>query len=448
MKQLLFFIFLFPVLLFAQNDSITAKKVYLFSIEEEIAPPATLKTEKALEEAVKIKADYIVLKINTFGGTLNDADKISTMLLDSKMPVYAFIYHNAASAGALIALSCDSIYMYPGSRIGAATVVDQTGEVVQADKYQSYMRSMMRSAAESHGRNPRIAEAMVDPRIYVEGVNDSGRVLTFTTEEALKHGYCEGSVRNVEELLAKAEIKNYEITEQELSPLHGLLRFLMHPAVSGILILLIVGGIYFELQTPGVGFPLVVAIIGAVLYFAPLYLEGLAANWEILIFLAGLGLLAVEIFVIPGFGVAGISGIVLIIGGLFLALLQNNVFDFSAVPAGDVAVRLSTVVISLTIGIGLSIYLSQKIITGTTFGHIALNTEQKASEGYTIATQEEQSMIGKRGKTLTVLRPSGKIEIDGNMYDGLSFSSFIEKDTEIEVIDYQNASLIVRKIIE
>ncbi len=320
--------------------------VYTFDIMEEIAPAAWRKTKNAFEEAEKLNADIILIHMNTFGGALDAADKIRTRILESKIPVYVFIDNNAASAGALISIACDSIYMRKGGSIGAATVVNQTGEVLP-DKYQSYMRSMMRSTAETNGRNPEIAEAMVDPSVFIEGIIDSGKVLTFTTSEALKFKFCEATAETIEDVLAKAGIENYEIKKQYLGPMDNFIGFLINPFVSGILIMIIIGGIYFELQTPGVGFPIIAAITAAALYFAPLYIEGLAANWEILIFLAGLLLLALEIFVIPGFGVAGISGIILIISGLTLSLIDNTGFDFSKVPLSGITKALLTVIISI-----------------------------------------------------------------------------------------------------
>jgi len=230
--------------------------------------------------------------------------------------------------------------MRKGGSIGAATVVDQSGNVVP-DKFQSFMRSTMRATAEAKGydtiitgndtilrwrRDPRIAEAMVDPSIYIEGVIDSGKVLTLTADEAIKHGFCEAKAENVKEVLEHAGMKSYRIEEFRPSFLDRIIGFLTNPVVSGILIMIIIGGIYFELQTPGVGFPLAAAAIAAILYFAPLYLEGLVENWEIVIFIVGVILLMVELFAIPGFGVAGISGIILMVAGLTLAMIDNEIF--------------------------------------------------------------------------------------------------------------------------
>lgn len=436
------------------NDSITKKnvllnknkiKVYTFEIKEEIAEPVWRKTKKAFEQAESINADLIIIQMNTFGGALDAADKIRTKILESKIPVFVFIDNNAASAGALISIACDSIYMRKGGSIGAATVVNQTGEVLP-DKYQSYMRSLMRSTAESNGRNPKIAEAMVDPSVYIEGIIDSTKVLTFTTSEALKYNYCEAEAENIQDVLSKAGIRNYVIKEQKLSALDIFIGFLLSPAVSGILIMIIIGGIYFELQTPGVGFPLIAAITAATLYFAPLYLDGLAANWEILVFLAGLVLLAIEVFVIPGFGVAGISGIALIITGLTLSMIDNNGFDFSGVNLNTIIKSLLTVVISIFIGLIASFYFGQKILKSNTFGKLALESVQSSNDGFSIAYDDIKQMIGKKGIAYSILRPSGKIMIDDNLLDATAINGFIEKGDEIEVVKYETSSLFVKKI--
>ena len=436
---LLLLVAIVPLVSVAQNKTV----VYRFDIDEEIAPPATMRVEKALEEAADLKADIVVVRINTFGGTLDDADKIRTSFLQSKIPVWAFIDNNAASAGALISIACDSIYMRSGSSIGAATVVDQTGEV-QPDKYQSYMRSLMRTTAESQGRRPDIAQAMVDPDIYVEGVSDSGKVLTFTTKEAIEYGYCEAEVESVEQLLNHAGVTDYVIREQRYTFLDKLIGFLITPIVSGILIMLIIGGIYFELQQPGIGFPLILALSAAALYFAPLYLEGLATYWEIIIFIIGIVLIALEIFVFPGFGVSGILGIICLVAGLVFSMIGNIGFDFSNVPTGVIGNRLMIVLVALAVSLPLSIWLGKKLFESTLFGGLALNTSENTSEGFTVADSREQSMIGREGVAATILRPAGKITIDGRTYDAVAQIGYIEQGSPVTVIDYVNGSLVVK----
>ena len=364
------------------------KLVYKLNIKENIAPAIWRQTKQAFTAADSLKADLFLIHMNTYGGTVVDADSIRTRILNSKIPVVVFIDNNAASAGALISIACDRIYMRSGASFGAATVVNQTGEKMP-DKYQSYMRAIMRSTAETHGkdtiisgqdttilwkRNPTIAEAMVDERIFIPGVIDSGKILTFTPEEAIKNGYCEGICESVTEVLKLNGMENARIVEYKPTTLERFIGFMVNPIVSGILIMLILGGIYFEMQAPGIGFPLVVAILAAVLYFSPLYLEGLAANWEILMFIIGLILISLEIFVVPGFGVTGISGITLAFSGLVLSLIKNVNFSFDEVNSNDLLIAIGTVFFGAIGGIGLAIYLSQKMFTAETgrFSHLSL----------------------------------------------------------------------------
>jgi len=428
----------------AQTDTSKVIKVYRYNIDEEIAPPVWRKTKKAFQEARELQADIILIHMNTYGGLLDAADSIRTKILKSKIPVYVFIDNNAASAGALISIACDRIYMVPGANIGAATVVDQSGKPLP-DKYQSYMRSMMRSTAEASGRNPEIAQAMVDPKIYVEGISDTGQVLTFTASEALKNGFCEGIANSDKEVLKLANINNYTIVKQQFTAIDSIIHFLINPFVSGILIMLIMGGIYFELQTPGVGFPLAAAVIGAVLYFAPLYLEGLAEHWEILLFLVGLILIALEIFVIPGFGVAGISGITLVVAGLTLSMIGNIGFDFSGIQLTALLTSFFIVISAMFFAFILSMYLGKKVLTTTTFGHIALDTTQQASKGFTSSDTAYKKMVGQQGVAKTILRPAGKVVIDGDVFDATAEVAYIDKDEKIKVTGYQTSQLIVTK---
>lgn len=449
MKRFFLFAAFFSFFFFQTAYSLAGnekQKVYYFHIDEEIAPPASLRVEKALQEAKEMEANLIVVHINTFGGTLDDADKIRTAFLQSPIPVWAYIDNNAASAGALITLACDSIFMHSGSSIGAATVVDQTG-AVQPDKYQSYMRSLMRTTAEAKGRRPDIAQAMVDPDIYVEGICDSGKVLTFTTAEAIEHGYCEAEVESLHELLKHAGIEKYSLHEQRYTFIDKVIGFLVNPIVSGILIMLIIGGIYFELQQPGIGFPLILALIAAALYFAPLYLEGLASYWEIILFFVGIVLIILEIFIIPGFGVAGISGIICLATGLMFSMLGNDGLDFSAVSAHSISISLMITLLALVAALLLGLYFGKKLFESNLFGGLALNTEVDSKEGFTVADEHIRSMIGHQGVAESILRPAGKIVIDGQPYDAVAQIGYIDAGKPVLVVDYVNGSLVVKPIV-
>jgi len=444
-----YLIFIIAILTMTFSVSAQKTQVYYYKIDDNISKPALRLTEKAVKEAEEGKYDYLFLELNTFGGELDAADKIRTLLLNTKVPSIVYINNNAASAGALISIACDSIYMMPGASIGAASVVNQEGEIMP-DKYQSYMRSLMRTTAEHNGRNPNIAQAMVDPDVKIQDISDSGKVLTFTSEEAVKNGFCEGIASSREEVLEKAGIEQPEIHEQELSAIDKIINFLVNPVVSGILIMCIVGGLYFELQAPGLGLPSIIAITAALLFFAPHYLEGLAAHWEILIFLAGLVLLMLEFFVVPGFGVTGVSGIVLIIASLVLTLVFNVGFKFNFNPEFNASAYVSKmtilVLVSSLAGFFISLWLGKKLILAETrFGSLALRTELESDKGFTSQDMRNEQYVGKEGVAQTILRPSGKINIDGDILDATAEHGYIESGEKVKVSKFENAQLFVKK---
>ncbi|MCL6259985.1 nodulation protein NfeD [Aquiflexum sp. TKW24L] len=452
MKSLLTSISIVIILLFqvaeafSQNDlSKEKKKIYVFKIDDNIDPRMNRKVKLALEEAKNQSAVMVIIEMDTYGGAVNDADDIRTMILESEIPIHVWINKDAASAGALISIACDSIYMAPGGSIGAATVVMGGGGEAAPDKYQSYMRSMMRSTAEAKGRNPKIAEAMVDEKIEIEGVSEKGSVITFSVSEAIKNGFCEGEVDSIEKVIEKQGISDYEIIEQTTSTVESVISVFLNPAVSGFLILIIFAGIYFELQTPGVGFPLAASITAIILYFIPYYLSGLAENWEIAVFVVGCVLLLVEIFVIPGFGIFGILGILGILTGLTLGMIPNDAFDFSFVPAGDLFVALLTVILAAIAALVLIFFLAPKVNKWGAFSTIALSTTQQRSAGYTSSIYEN-SLLGKEGVANTRLMPSGKVVIEDEMYDAYSRGEFIDQGEKIKVISTEGTSLKVKKI--
>ena len=382
--------------------------VYEIDIQKEINNTTQIYLSKGLAEAKTLGADAVLIHLNTYGGQVDAADSMRTAILYSPIPVYVFIDNNAASAGALISIACEKIYMRKGANIGAATVVNQTGAAMP-DKYQSYMRSMMRSTAEAHGqdtviqrndtlykwkRDPLIAEAMVDERVSIPNLVDTGKVLTLTAQEAMKWGYCEGIAESPDEVITRyLGYSDYRLVSYTPSWLDDVKGFLLNPVFQSFLIILIIGGIYFEMQAPGMGFPSVVALVAAVLYFAPLYLDGLAANWEILVFVIGLMLIAVELFVLPGFGVAGIGGIVLVTGGLIMALLDNTNFDFRGVSAERWGEAVLTVLAGLVLGFVAMIWLSHKIGRRGIFRRVALVADLEEA----VSSPDLSALVGQEG---------------------------------------------------
>lgn len=424
------------------NAAIIPKKVIVLTIHAEIDPRMSRYVEYGLEEAIAQKADYIIIDMNTFGGALDDADKIRTLLLNTKTPTWVFINKNAASAGALIAIACDKIYMEEGSNIGSATVVNGEGSPAP-EKYQAYMRSMMRSTAESSGRNPSIAEGMVG-RPLEQDSSTIGHVISYTTQEAIAHDYCEGKVSSIEELLTLNKIKHYTINHYEHSSIDKFIAFFMNPYLRSLLVLLIIGGIYFELQTPGIGFPIAAAAVGAILYFVPSYMNGLSENWEIALFLLGLILIVVEFFVIPGFGFIGITGIILAFSSLILVSINNQVFDFTFVSSEKLEQTLLLTGISSCGVVIIAISLGRKMLQSSYFKKISLQEQLLSQDGFTV-NQLDKSLSIKSGIAQTDLKPSGKVMIEGKVYNAYTSGEYIEKGHPIVVIEQSMGSLKVKK---
>ena len=402
--------------------------------------------------------------MNTYGGEVLYADSIRTAILNAQIPVYVFINNNAASAGALISIACDKIFMRTSGTIGASTVVDQTGAAAP-DKYQSYMRGIIRATAESQGkdtvisgkdtsivwhRDPRIAEAMVDPDIYIKNVIDTGKVLTFTANEALLHGYCDGIAESADEILTKyIGYSDYDLKVFRMKGWDFMKGQLMSTALRGILIMIIVAGIWFELQAPGIGFPTLAAVVAATFYFAPLYMDGLAQNWEIIVFILGLILLFMEIFVIPGFGIAGVLGILFILSGLTFALIDNATFQFNLQGLDGIAEPLMLVSFSIVLSVLICLWITTKIGSGNgILRRMALTSVQNKEDGFVGVPMEIKEMIGKTGVADTVLRQSGKVRIDDKMYDAISEYGFIEKGEKIRVIRYESGQVYVTKVLD
>ena len=392
--------------------------VYVIEIRQNIDNSSMRKLSLGLEDAQAKGADYIILHLDTYGGAVDAADSMRKAILHAPVPVVAFVDLQAASAGALISIACDSIYMRPGASIGAATVVNQNGEVMP-DKYQSFMRGMMRATAEAHGRradgtwfrDPAIAEKMVD----------TAGVLSFTPDEAIEARYCEGKAGSIDEVIEHIGLEECEIVHQELSPLEKFILLMMSPLLQGIFLMMIIGGIYFEIQSPGLGLPSIIALIGAVLYFSPLYISGLALNWEIVLFILGLILLAVEIFVTPGFGVAGVLGAILSLTALIFAMIDNDTLYFE----GKLNLRAllepcAIVLVSTVSALVLSIWGASKLYPRKSFAYIAQKTELKGDEGWVgVETDSLAACVGQVVTAATEMCPSGKVEYGERQYEAV-----------------------------
>lgn len=439
--------FLLLLLFMAVNFMpIVAQSVFKTDLKEDVGANAWRIIKKSYQKAKAEKADYFLIEMNTFGGAVNFADSIRSLLLNADMKTIVYVNNNAASAGTLISLAADYIFMHTGASLGAASVVDQKGEIMP-EKYQSYMRGLMRATAEAKGRDPKMAEAFVDPSVSLPGFKEDGKVLTFTASEAVKARLAQAEVKQISEIYNDLEIKAPKLQAYEKTWVDTLIGFLVSPLISGLLIMGIIGGIYFELQTPGIGFALVVALISATLFFAPLYLQGLADNWEIVLFILGVILLALEVFVIPGFGIAGILGIIFVLCGLAFSMLANDYFDFKVSQPGLLMNSFLIVIGAMVFSIILMVVFGKNILNSSAFKRLVLSDEQRSDSGYT-SSVHKVNLLNKEGVARTVLRPAGKIEVDGVWYDAVALDGFIDAGEQIYVEKHENYNLFVRKLSE
>lgn len=417
------------------SDSLSV--FYRIRLDGDIDVAAQRLVVLGLEKATEANADYVLLDLNTYGGAVNAADSIRTAILRYEKPVLVYVNMQAASAGALISIACDSIYMRTGSSIGAATVVDQTGGVMP-DKYQSFMRGMMRSTAQATGRDPKIAESMVD----------TAGVLSLTPEEAVRVGYCEGIYDSELEVVRAVACGNDFVIrsmEEDLTWLDKLIQFLLNPLLRSIFMMMIVGGIFVEIRTPGIGLPLITAVFGALLYFAPAYIGHLVSSWEILLFVIGLILIAVELFVLPGFGVCGITGIVAVVVSLVFAMVDNaELFHWDgSLNLQPIIMPLGIVILSASAAVFGSVWIVKKLYATRSFDHIALRQSLTSEDGFTGVETGLEGLVGQEVVVFSDMRPSGKVKsADGRIYEAvLKFGGFATKGTELKVIGTEQGRL-------
>ena len=407
--------------------------------------------ERVLEEGAD--ATLIVLDVDTFGGRVDAAVQIRDELLKTKVPVLAYVNRRAISAGALISLGADHIVFAPGGSMGAATPIQiEGGEATAVDeKMTSYMRGEMRASAEAGKRDPLIAEAMVDASIVVPGVIGKDKLLTATTEEALAMGLADAQFPDLDSLLEAIGLGGAERETAVTNWAEMLARFLTNPAVAGILMSLGMLGLFVELKSPGLGLPGAVGVLCLAAFFGGHLVTNLAGWEEVMIFVLGVGLLVVELFVIPGFGVAGVLGLLLVSVGLVAAMFDTPVGV--AWSTGQITSLLGKVMISFTvafIGLGLiARYLPGSRFTGglilkTVVGDSAEGTAAVMGDThYKSAPSDLAGLVGITGTAETDLRMAGKGRLQGRLIDVVSESEYIDKGTPIRVLQVEGIRVVV-----
>jgi membrane-bound serine protease (ClpP class) len=380
---------------------------------------------RSIAEAGESGARALILDVDTPGGRVDAAEQIADAIADSSVPVYTYVNRRALSAGALIALATDRIYMRPGSTLGAATPV--TGDGARAsEKIVSAMRSAFRSLAEARGLDPRVAEAMVDENIGVPGLVEEGQLLTLSTEEAVRVGYADEIV-DLDDLLASLGVSGATIVETNTNWAERVVRFLTNPLVAPFLLSLGFLGLFIELKTPAFGLAGVTGLASLALFFGSHFIIGLA-GWEVALLL-GLGviLLLVEALVIPGLGVAGILGGLAVGVSIFLSLVGR--FPTS----GDTLIALWILGFSALIVGFVGWQLIRRLPEDRRARNLLQRAELTHELGY-VSAEARVELIGREGVAVTDLRPAGTIAIDDERIDAVSEGPWVERGTRVRVV--------------
>ncbi len=400
--------------------------------------------KRTVKQAEKANASALIIELNTPGGRVDAALRITDVLLSTKLTTVVFINQNAISAGALISLASEKIFIAHGGVIGATTPVYSKGGKMEAapEKMVSVMRAEMRSCAEKYKRPARIAEAMVDPDIELTKSRDGidlaeGKLLTLTAKEALKLKIADHIADDLKEILRILKLENAIVIEVAPSTKDKAVSFLGHPIFSGILMTLGILGLFFEVKTPGWGVGGTVGIMCLALFFVTQIMAGYADWGAVALFIIGVILLATEVFIVPGFGIVGISGILAILGSFIMWYSKWSRY-FQSAPYIIMGVILLTVA---------NIYLMFKFLPRTRiFNRLVLNTSETKTSGYHASPDKIINLEGKKGTALTTLRPAGSAEIDGKKMDVMSDGDFIKKGEKILVIQVEGNRVLVKKI--
>ncbi len=456
-RKILFALIASLTLLTTHAQETQAPIVYIIPIKKAIEPALLYVIRRGVDEAVRNNAQAIIFEMDTPGGAVSTTGEIIATITHTDIPSYTFVEHNAYSAGAIIALATPNIYMAPGSVIGAATplMMSPTGGVQEMpdavqEKMTSAVAAMVRSAAEQGGHDKQLAEAMVraDMEYSVNGtvISEKGRLLTLTNEEAAQlvgedqHPLLsKGTVKDIDELLKTIGLENAEKRILEVTSAEKLAR--MIAAIAPFLMMLGLGGLWMEIKTPGFGIFGIAGISCLLLFFFGHHIAGLAGMEDIILFALGVGLLAVEIFVIPGFGVVGIGGLIIIFFSLVNAMVEHLPGKMRPVSFSPEAFSGPFITVTLSfVGAVALVLIAGKFLPRTrAFNTLVLDTVLSEPE-------EEKELLGIEGVAHSDLRPGGTAYFAGRKIDVVTLGDYIRRETPVRIVEVHGNRIVVEDI--
>ncbi len=395
--------------------------------------------ERVIEEAESSGVQAVVLDIETQGGRVDAALRITGAISRAGVPVYAFVNMYAYSAGAMIALAAERVFMREGAVMGAATPVNGSGTKA-SEKMVSAMRAQMRALTEARGLDPRIAEAMVDEELSVEGVVDEGKLLTLTTREAVQLEYAE-AVSDWNGVMAALGMDNASVHQAHVNWAERLVRFFTNPVVAPFLLTLGFMGLIVEIKSAGFGWAGIAGLVSLLMFFGSHLLVGLAGAEDVILVVAGVILVGIEALVVPGFGVFGVAGIAALVGGVFLAQIGD-------LPTRADFTQAATVLLASTVLVAISAWALIRALPRSKRlkrSGVLLPESTDRHEGYTSANVRTE-LEGEEGVAITPLRPAGVGLFGGERVDVVSESDWIEKGAKIRILSAEGYRRIVRAV--
>lgn len=413
--------------------------VYIVPVKHSVESGLQSFLERAFREAEEANAEHIVLVVNTLGGRVDNAEQIGHMIRTSGIPTTAFVEGKAVSAGTYIALNAGKIAMQPGSTIGAAAVVNGSGELIDNPKTVSFWVKEMMESAELNGRDGSIAAAMVDPNVELDlkqsiGRNKAkGEILTLSASEAAIVGYSDYTASSVDDVVKWLGLEGRTKVEVNPSIAENVARWLVNPVVMTILLVLGIAGIVIELLVPGFGVPGIVGLIGFGLYFFGHYIAGFAGIESVVLFVIGVALLIIEIFV-PSFGILGFLGTASLVAGVVIA-------------ASDPMTAFISIAAALVAAVLIVAFVAKRYKSKGIWNKFILRDKLTTEEGY-LSAETKDSLLGLEGVTVTPLRPAGTVQIGDNRIDVVTAGEFIDAGRKVKVVKAEGTWVVVKQTIE
>lgn len=430
--------------------------VYVIPIRGQIESALTYVIRRGLGEASEKRAGAVIFLMDTHGGRVDSTEEICKILMDTDLPLYTLVEHNAISAGAIIALTTDAIYMMPGSKIGDAMPIamGQTLGDAEREKMESFVDTLVRANAEHAGHNKDLATAMVrrdfEFKIGKKLISPEGQILTLTNLEAeerygkkknKKPLLSSGTVDDLEALLVKLELEHAVIMEIEVSPLEQFARIIA--MIAPILMMVGMACIYLEIQSPGIGIPAAMAALCFGLFFFGHHIAGLAGSEEILIFVIGVLLLLVELFVLPGFGIAGFLGAACILFSLFASMFETLPSE-PFIPSWPVIeIPLLKLSSSIVLAGAAMAILSKVLPSSSVFNKLTLVASTDRKEGFIAADRSAKVDVGQTGITLTPLSPAGTAAFGNERLDVVTQGEYIDKNSSVKILEIHGSRIVV-----